>query len=245
MPMFNRGCVVLLLMLASACGGSNPLPSAPSTPSVGATSTFHVTGIATDDDGNPVAGANITVQPFVDSAVQKSVPSVVVATDGAGFYRLDFDANRDRAGIVATVKAESPGHDAPVYYNIIPVSTSQNASQNIHLYRIKRISAGESIVMTVLPSDSLCGSNNSEALCRYVHLVAPSDGLLTIGVVPPLGGAYAFGAQVVGGPGFGWDNPLSFRVTAGAEVVVTIGMFWGWTLPDPQSFLLSTSLVRE
>ena len=243
MPMLKRGCVVLLVTLASACGGSNPLPSAPSTPSVGPTSTFHVTGIATDDDGNPVAGANITVQPFVDSAVQKSVPPVVVVTDGAGFYRLDFAANRDAGGFIASVKAESPGHDT-AYYNIRPVSTSQNASQNINLYRIKRISAGESIVMTVLPSDSLCGSNNSEALCRYVHLVAPSDGLMTIGVVPPLGGAYAFGAQVVGGPGFGWDNPLSFRVTAGAEVVVTIGVFWGWTLPDPQSFLLSTSLAR-
>src|ERR1700680_5002918 len=33
MPMFRRGCVVLLLISASACGGSNTAPSAPSTPS--------------------------------------------------------------------------------------------------------------------------------------------------------------------------------------------------------------------
>ena len=89
MPMFKRGCVVLLVIVASACGGSNPLPSAPSTPSVGPTSTFHVTGIATEDDGNPVAGANITVQPWVNSVQLRPLPSVVVVTDGAGFYRLD------------------------------------------------------------------------------------------------------------------------------------------------------------
>jgi hypothetical protein len=33
MPTFKRGCVVLLLSSASACGGSNSSPSAPSTPS--------------------------------------------------------------------------------------------------------------------------------------------------------------------------------------------------------------------
>src|SRR5207253_3647509 len=131
--MFKPGCVVLLVIVASACGGSNPLPSAPSTPSVGPTSTFHVTGIATEDDGNPVAGANITVQPWVNSVQLRPLPSAVVVTDGAGFYRLDFNANSDRVGFVATVKAESPGHDT-AYYNIRPeVSTSQNASQNIHL----------------------------------------------------------------------------------------------------------------
>jgi hypothetical protein len=248
MPMFKRGGVVLLLMLASACSGSNPLPSAPSTPSVGPTSTFHVTGIATEDDGNPVAGANITVQPWVDS-VQKSVLSVVVVTDGAGFYRLDFAANRDAGGFIARVKAESPGHDT-AYYNIRPeVSTSQNASQNIHLYRIKRISAGESTVMTLLPSDTLCGGNTSESVCRKVHIVAPSDGLMTIEIVPtPSTGAYSLGAQVVGGPpGFfcGDDDDLcSIPVTAGADVVATIGIFFFWTFPDSQTFLLKTSLVR-
>ena len=242
MPMVKRGCVVLLVIAASACGGSNPLPSAPSTPSVGPTSTFHVTGIATEDDGNPVAGANITVQPWVDS-VQKSVPSVVVVTDGAGFYRLDFDANRDAGGFIARVKAESPGHDT-AYYNIRQVSTSQNASQNIHLYRIKRISVGESTVMTVLTSDSLCGGNTSEFVCRTVHIVAPSDGLMTIEIVPtPSAGVYSLAMHVVGvnGAGSCCDNPISIPVTAGAEVVATIGMFW--TQPDT-SFPLNISLMR-
>jgi len=242
MPMFKTAWVVLLLISASACSGSNPSPTAPSTPSA-ATSTFHVTGIATEDDGNPVAGANITVQPWVDS-VQKSVPSVEVVTDGAGFYRLDFDANRDAGGFIARVKAESPGHDT-AYYNIRQLPTSQNASQNIHLYRIKRISVGESTVMTLLTSDSLCGSNTSEFVCRTLHMVAPSDGLMTIEIVPtPSAGIYSLGMRVVGvnGTGSCCDNPISIPVTAGAEVVATIGMFW--TQPDT-SFPLNTSLVRQ
>jgi hypothetical protein len=240
MPMFKRGCVVLLVIVASACGGSNPLPSAPSTPSVGPTSTFHVTGIATEDDGNPVASANITVQPWVNSVQLRPLPSVVVVTDGAGFYRLDFNANRDRVGFVATAKAESPGHDT-AYYNIRPeVSTSQNVSQNIHLYRIKRISAGESTVLTVVPGDSFCGSNSSEFVCRTVHIVAPSDGLMTIESVGLL--------NVVGPNGTGGsccDDTASIRVTAGAEVVANIGVFApSGTFLDSQSFLLNTSLVR-
>jgi hypothetical protein len=231
MPMFKRGCVVLLMMLTSACGGSNSSPSAPSTPSVGPPTTFHVTGIATEDDGNPVAGANITVKPWVDS-VQKSVLSVVVVTDGVGFYRLDFAANRDAGGFIAWVKAESPGHDT-AYYNIRPeVSTSQNASQNIHLYRIKRISAGESTVMTLLPGDSLCGGNTSEFMCRTVHIVAPSDGLTTIESVGLLSDT--------------GERTASIPVTAGAEVVANVGVFApSGTLLDSQSFPLNTSLVRR
>jgi hypothetical protein len=233
---------VLLLMLASACGASNSSPSAPSTPSVGPTSTFHVTGIATDDGGNPVAGANITVLPWADS-VQLRPSSVVVVTDGAGFYRLDFQANPDRDGFVATVKAESPGHDT-VYYNIRPDSTSQNASQNIHLYRIKRISAGESTVLTLLTSDTLCGSNTSEFVCRTVHIVAPSDGLITITTTPPAANL-GFQIAVEGPNGMGGsccEDTASIRVTAGEEVVANVAMFW--TSPDSQSFLLNTSLVR-
>ena len=240
--MFKPGCVVLLVIVASACGGSNPLPSAPSTPSVGPTSTFHVTGIATEDDGNPVAGANITVQPWVNSVQLRPLPSVVVVTDGAGFYRLDFNANSDRVGFVATVKAESPGHDT-AYYNIRPeVSTSQNASQNIHLYRIKRISAGESTVLTVVPGDTFCGSNSSEFVCRTVHIVAPSDGLMTIESVGLLN---VVGPNGTGGSYRGCDDTASIRVTAGAEVVANIGVFApSGTFLDSQSFLLKTSLVR-
>jgi len=78
--------------------------------------------------------------------------------------------------------------------------------------------------------------------------VSPSDGLMTIEIVPtPSTGAYFLGAQVVGGsPGSfcGDDYRCSIPVTAGAEVVATIGIFFFWTFPDSQTFLLKTSLVR-
>src|SRR5437868_1928878 len=126
--MFKRGCVVLLLFLASACGGSRS-PTAPAaTPSPTPTpipapvpppiSTFHLTGVATDDDGNPVAGANITIQPYQTT----TVPSVSVVTDGAGFYSIDFDAmHYFVGGWVATSRAEKSGYELFTNY-IYPAS---------------------------------------------------------------------------------------------------------------------------
>jgi hypothetical protein len=73
MPMFTRSCVVLLLISASACGGSNSVAtsSSPAPTVVPATppsvphpiSTFHLAGVSTDDDGNLVADAKVTIQP--------------------------------------------------------------------------------------------------------------------------------------------------------------------------------------
>lgn len=242
MPRVGRG--VLFAMLTAACGGNHTSPSAPSTASVvSATSTFHVAGVATDDDGNPVAGANITVQPRVQD---KSVPAVVVVTDGAGRYGVDFDANRDSAGIVATVKAQSPGHDT-ANYEIIPASASQNTSQNIHLYRIKRISVGESTDVTFLPSDTSCREVACEAVIRTVRIVVPSDGVMTIEAVrTPSTTNAVFNMGVAGPDGEACcDTPASIPVAAGTEVVASIAVFWLWTLPDSQSFVLNTSLVRR
>jgi hypothetical protein len=230
---FKRGCVVLLLISASACGGSNTSPAAPSTPSPAptptTTSTFHVTGIATEDDGNPVAGATVTILNT----------SVARMTDGSGFYSLDFDAHRGAGGDVGWVKAESAGHDLS-YNALIPASGSQNVSQNIHIYRIKRITAGESTVLTVVLGDTMCGDND-QFVCRTVHIVAPADGLMTIEVVPNPSAADA-GLEISAPSYRCCGGTASVPVTAGTEVIANVGM--GWTSTANQSFVLNTSLVR-
>ncbi len=239
---FKRGCVVLLLISASACGGngSPTASSAPATPSpapiLRPTSTFHVTGIVTDDDGSPVTGATVTIQPWIYGGV---VPSVSGMTDGRAFYSIDFDANRDAAGGVAYVKGESSGHD-PSYYYLIPPSASQNASQNLHLYRIKRITAGESTALTVLPGDTSCGDSD-QFVCRTVHIVAPTDGTMTINAVPTPSAANA-GLEISAPSYRCCGGTTSIPVTAGAEVIANVGM-WGNSTAS-QSFVLNTSLVR-
>jgi len=199
-----------------------------------------LTGIATDDDGSPVTGATVTVDLFLNN--RNVPPSVSGVTDGRGFYSIDFDADHlDVPGaVLAFLFADRPGHDRFVAWIDAPASGGQNVSQNLHLYRIKRITAGESTLVTVVPGDTSC-DENGYWLCRIVHIVVPTDGLMTMEVVPTPSAANT-GLTFVDefGPPPG---PLVLHVTvaAGTEVVVAIGMLWTSTVS--QSCVFNTSLA--
>jgi len=237
--MFRRSCLTLLVISTVACGSQgSPTPPSPvtsmATPIQVSTSSFHLTGIVTDDDGGPVTGATVTVQPWVYGV---NVSPVSGMTDGTGFYRIDFDAGRDAAGGVGFVKGESSGHD-PSYYYLRP--TGQNASQNLHLYRIIRITAGESTVVTVLPGDTLCGDND-QFVCRTLHVAVPSSGTLTIAAVPN-SLATNDGLEI---SGFGQiyqccSLAVTIPLTGRTEVVLNVGEWWTSTVSE--SFVVNTSL---
>jgi hypothetical protein len=233
MSMFKRGCVVLLLTLASACSGKAASPTAASTPGAAPTSTFHVTGIVSEDEGNPVPGATVTILN----------PTASGMTDGSGFYSLDIKSTGTigAGGIVGWVKAESAGHDSS-YNCLIPASGSQNIVQNLHVYRIKRITVGESTFLTVVRGDTACGDND-EFICRTVHIVAATDGLMTIEAAPTPSGANA-GLEIVGqGSTYRCCSlTANVPVAAGIEVIANIGMLW--TSTASQSFVVNTSLAR-
>jgi hypothetical protein len=239
--MFKRCGTVVLVISASACGDGNQSPSAPSTSGrttdvPTATSTIHLTGVATGDDGSAVAGATVTVRPYTAA---NSGTSVSAVTDGRGFYSIDFEANRDAVGGVAFVYAESAGHD-PSYYYLKP--PSQNALQDLHLYRNRRITAGDSTILTVVPGDTSCGDSD-QFVCRRVHILAPRDGRVNIEAVPTPAAANA-GLEILG-RGAGHHccaTTASVPVTAGTEVVANIGMWW--TSTASQSFSVNTSLIQ-
>lgn len=198
------------------------------------TSPFHLTGIATDDDGRPVASATVTLTH--EDGTGLPVSSLSSVTDGAGFYHFDFDARpylELPPFIIASVRAESPVHERFVTAIHIPGSGGQNVSQNLHLYRITRITAGESTVVTVVPGDTNCGFSD-ELTCRTVRVVVPTDGLLTLSCP---------GLKIVG-YAEAWQNPAGspWHVTAGTEVVVDIGMWFQSTAS--QSCVFNTSLAR-
>jgi hypothetical protein len=192
-------------------------------------STFHVTGVATDDDGAPVIGATVTVSPDWHIP-QPPYSSVSAVTDGRGSYSIDFEATHTAPNVeFAHVNAQSPGHE-PFFDYLFPASDSQksqNVSMNLHLYRIKRIIPGESTVVTVVPGDTTCGWSD-ELTCRTVRVVVPTDGLLTVscpGLTLP--------GNAVGSP---------WHVTAGTQPAVDVGMWFQSTVS--QSCVFNTSLVR-
>jgi hypothetical protein len=203
------------------------------------TSTFHLTGTATDDDGGPVTGATVIVQPND----YPNVPSVSRVTDGRGSYSIDFDAHHvdvPRA-VLGFLIAESPGRDRSVYWIAAPATGGQNVLQDLHLYRIRRIITGESTLVTVVPGDTSC-SEDGFFVCRIVHVEVPTDGLLTMEVVP-IPSATNTGLSLLDDIGDGSRPSKTIHVTAGTEVVVFIGMVWTSTVSE--SGVLKTSLAPD
>lgn len=198
------------------------------------TGTFHVTGIATDDDGAPATGATVTVS--VNAPDPPHPRSTSTVTDARGSYSVDVDASYTGPNVAfALVNADSPGHDSFVDY-LFPGSDSQNTrkifiSKNLHLYRITRITAGESIAVTVVPGDTVCGLSADDLVCRTVHIVIPTDGMLTASCP----GLIVEVFDLVRGDTVKWP------VKAGTEVEVNIGMWLQSTVS--QACMLKTSLA--
>jgi hypothetical protein len=86
MPMFKRGCVVLLLIAAAACGGS-PLPMTPTSPApqpapVPVTSvTFALSGVVTEltaTGPQPSAGTQVGLYAYNEGPLDPA--GIVVST---------------------------------------------------------------------------------------------------------------------------------------------------------------------
>jgi hypothetical protein len=125
--------------------------------------------------------------------------------------------------------------------------------QNVHVYRIDRITGGASTLVTIAPDDSLCVNNvqdypglGPDYICRSVRVVAPIDGVMTLEAVSTQGGVHAplevetvrVGVSPCCSERMG--NPTSIEVTAGTEVVANVETLLGST--TNQSFTLTTSM---
>jgi hypothetical protein len=166
-------------------------------------------------------------------------------TDSSGYYRvtglLDYGRDLD----FTYVSANGYSND----YRYI-----RGTTQNVHLYRIERITAGDSKLLTVAPDDTLCLNSvqdtpglGQDYVCRSVRVVAPSDGVITVealsaqgGVRPPLE-VEAVGVSPCCSERMG--NPTSIPVTAGTEIVVNVEMTLGST--TSQSFVVNTSIAPQ
>ena len=228
-------------MVVSACGSSaitTPTPAPPPTPSApprATPPTIVLTGQVIDA---------ITSAPIAGAAVSINGRYATVA-DGAGNYSvtglLDAGSNTD----VTYVSANNYASD----YRYI-----RSTPHNVRLFRIERITAGESKLVTVAPDDTLCVNNMQDTpgvgqdyVCRSVRVVAPTDGVITIeavstqtGTHPPLEAETA-GVQPCCSERMG--NPTSVQVRSGTEVVVSIEILFGSA--TNQTFTLKTSVTGQ
>lgn len=246
-----RTVVLVTLLLTIACDGRGPTTptSRPPTPSTSGSPSppresmaFEMTGVVTDDEGTPVPGAKITVWlDYVDLAS--------ALTDESGGYKVNFTGvpglNKGPAGTeeaVAFALVEASGYEGYAHYVL---GTTQYLVGNIQLHRIKRITAGESAVLTISPDDTLCATDaavGDQTICRTVRVVVASNGIMRIEAVPTQAGSKLPMLRVYGGgTGAPQGNPSLLRVAAGIEYTVDVEVAWGFN--GSQSFVVKTSMA--
>lgn len=155
--------VAIAVVMSSACGSSptapvsqnTPTPSGPTPPVAPATS-YRVTGVVMDEGGSPMAGAPVDVL----------APALrfTTRTDGGGAYSVEnvpgSSAFAGVAGVFALVFASAPGHWENV--QLLPVGSSGDVSRHMRLRQIRRITTGDSIVLTMDAYSSLVGERPTE-----------------------------------------------------------------------------------
>ena len=223
-------------------------PAPPASPSVPVPITYEMTGVVSDNDGIPIPSAVVwaTVGDF-----DQAPP---VYADGAGRYSVRFVSfpgkiyaagydppGASQAVVIAT--ADAPGYDP---YSAFVSAPAEQFSRNLRLHRQRRIAVGEAAVLNVLPEDSICVVDawpGREMVCRRVHIIPSTDGLLTVTAAPTDGGEPArfFEAWRLDGRGGQSTNPASLRVAAGSEVIVAVGVRSGQVAS--RSFLITTAVT--
>lgn len=224
---------VVVVIVAVGCEGGGPTRPT-GTPRPG--EPFEVTGVVTDARGAPVGGASVTM------ARVEARPSAV--TDASGAYRIGFSATPrvnagTGSGFLARAEIVADGYEQ--YWRNV-MATSPHLVEHFRLHRINRITAGDSILVSVTPDNGDC-QGWLYGPCGRVRIAAPADGNLTIEAVPTQNGAALPQLEVWSeGP---YGNPLSLPVKAGTEVRVEVGQ--PGTGPQPnfttgESVMVKTSL---
>ncbi len=244
--MFKRGSVVLLLILASACGGSNSTAPTPvPTPTVSPTP-------APSPAPLPPATIVLTGQ-VTDSATSAPIAGAIVSINGRSRATTDSLGNYSVTGVLAFGRGYDFTYVSASNY-VSDYRYIQGTSQNVRMNRIRRITAGDSTVVTVAPDDTLCLNNvqdfpglGQDYVCRSVRVVATSDGIMMLEALPTQGGAHPpLEVETAAGdigPCCWLDNPRSIQVTAGTEVIANVEMVLGST--TTQSFTLTTSMTPQ
>jgi hypothetical protein len=117
--------------------------------------------------------------------------------------------------------------------------------EDLHVHRIRRITLGESTVLTMTAADTVCASDVlpwRDQVCGIVRVVAPNSGFMAVEVLATPEGPPPLAVTVNGGDGSSGASgasPLSIRVLAGAEYKINVSMPSGFE--GSRSFAIRTS----
>ena len=253
---------VLIVALVSACDGpSTPTPtSPPPTPPGGSSPTvmrYHVSGSVTDETGSPIAATKLEID-YSRGGGLSSPPSscstapfcvLQIHTNDGGFYEFVFEPGpgpvfgTNGAGLIYSLRE---GYE--VNMQLLPRGAPEIV-QNLRLRRVRTVSAGDSITVSIEPDSSLCSDLEDwfilTSRCENVEILAGQAGTLTVearateasGIVPIVffatSGEYTRGQERQPGT-------VSVGVQAGKRYRIYVGIPSG--IGAAQRFDVSTSL---
>lgn len=239
------GVMLGTLLLAAGCGNQPSTVTAPSTagpvtqpPGPLPATNFEITGVVTNEQGVPVAGAVVTMA----NGPYPSWPSTV--SDGSGGYRIAFSATPSEGGFVARAQVIAAGYEL-YWRNLFRSSFANDNSESFRLYPIKRVPGGESAAVA-FPSDVGECTGWVARRCGIVRVTIPSTGMLTVEVTPTDSSAVKPTLEIccVSGNEI-YGNPLTLPLDGllGSELLVLV------TLRDDsiaaESFVVNTSFQRN
>ena len=186
---------------------------------------FEVSGVVTNEQGVPVAGAVVTMAHWLNGVVRW--PSAV--SDASGAYRIGFSATAPlwspTSRFVARAEVVAEGYEL-FWRSLTADLGSTNLVGNFPLYTIRRVAAGDSLVAAFPPDVGECPGWVA-ARCGIVRVTIPSTGMLTVEVArtdqssgqPTLQICCVAGDEIYGNP-----LTLSLDGLLGSELSVLIAL---------------------
>jgi hypothetical protein len=180
---------VAVLILALGCGVDSP--SAPTqditpTPAPGPAPAplpvrYHVSGIVIDDNGSPIANAEVAVENL------RGYKQATTSTSAGGYYEMVFETGTP--AVVHLIHAG--GGDYEHYYvQALPWGTAEIV-KNLRLRRIRTFEAGQSIDISIEPDSSLAYDGEDwwafDKVWERLHVRVADAGTLTIDARPEAG----------------------------------------------------------
>jgi len=186
---------------------------------------IRLTGLVVDGNDRPVAGARVDVS-FNGRRLGETV------ADAAGAYAVMID----RLDSVS-IDVDKEGFE-PSWLFASTSSGAAEVTKNLRLHEILRITAGQSLDLSVVEGDSACPYyfGLEEWLCRRIRVASPVAGQLTVDVGPRGASSY-FTIKL---PDAANDTGPLFRVAvaAGSETILDVLLVGGFN----QSTTLTTRI---
>jgi hypothetical protein len=148
-----------------------------------------------------------------------------VRTDASGAYTIGFTSNpymNGTSGSRGAARAEVVAEGYEWYWRTV-LATIPPLVESFRLHRIQRVTAGDSIVLSVTLDNGEC-TGWLAGPCGRLRVAALGDGNLTIEAVPtqvPAGLPQIQACCLSGNERYG--NPVTLPVAAGTEVWVEVG----------------------